>query len=183
MAKRLKKRWRRSSLWSIAISTKAKGRRLPMGEIRCSGRTASPGVAIGTLFVLQAAIHRVRGIGTAAEESGALDGAIGAAKIELIQLIEQTEGEAAEILTFQVAMLEDEELAAPARAEIAGGAAADLAWRQALDTQIADYAAADDEYFRARASDLVDIRDRVLHHLSGAQAQALPQGAVIAADD
>ena len=63
-----------------------------MGEIRCSGRTASPGVAIGTLFVLQAAIHRVRGIGTAAEEGGALDGAIGAAKIELMQLIEQTEG-------------------------------------------------------------------------------------------
>ncbi|GAB2178509.1 phosphoenolpyruvate--protein phosphotransferase [Dongia sp. agr-C8] len=154
-----------------------------MPEIRCSGRTASPGVAIGTLFVLEAAIHRVRGIGTATEESGALDDAIEAAKAEIAALITQTEGEAAEILTFQVAMLEDEALTAPARAEIAGGSPADLAWRQALDAQIADYAAADDEYFRARAGDLVDIRDRVLQHLSGAQVQALPQGAVIAADD
>jgi phosphotransferase system enzyme I (PtsI) len=154
-----------------------------MPETRCAGRTASPGVAIGTLFVLQSAIHRVRGLGTPAEEGNALDGAIAAAMTELAELIAQTEGEASEILTFQVAMLEDEELTAPARAEIAGGSSADLAWRTALDAQIADYAAADDEYFRARVSDLVDIRDRVLQHLSGAQAQALPQGAVIAAED
>jgi len=154
-----------------------------MAEIRCTGRSASPGVAIGTLFVLQAAIHRVRGVGTPAEEGRALDEAVAAAKLELAALIAETEGEASEILTFQIAMLEDEELAAPARAEIAGGSPADLAWRTALDAQIADYAAADDEYFRARASDLVDIRDRVLQHLSGAQAQALPQGAVIAAED
>src|SRR4029077_12108240 len=46
-----------------------------------------------------------------------------------------------------------------------------------------DYSASDDEYFRARVSDLVDIRDRVLQHLSGAKIQALPQGAVIAAED
>jgi len=154
-----------------------------MAEIRCTGRSASPGVAIGTLFVLQAAIHRVRGVGTAMEEGRALDDAIAAAKAELAELVAQTEGEASEILTFQVAMLEDEELASPARAEIAGGSPADLAWRTALDAQVADYAAADDEYFRARASDLVDIRDRVLQHLSGVQAQALPQGAVIAAED
>jgi phosphotransferase system enzyme I (PtsI) len=154
-----------------------------MAEIRCTGRTASPGVAIGTLFVLQSAIHRVRGAGTPDEEGTALGEAIDAAKAELTALIAEIEGEASEILTFQVAMLEDAELAAPARAEIAAGSPADLAWRTALDAQIADYAAADDEYFRARASDLVDIRDRVLQHLSGAQAQALPQGAVIAAED
>ena len=154
-----------------------------MSEIRCTGRTASPGVAIGTLFVLQSALHRVRGAGSTTEEGAALREAIEAAKAELTELITQTEGEAAEILTFQIAMLEDEELAAPAHTEIAGGSSADLAWRTALDVQIADYAAADDEYFRARVSDLVDMRDRVLQHLSGAQAQALPQGAVIAADD
>ena len=154
-----------------------------MPETRCTGRTASPGVAIGTLFILQSAIHRVRGAGTPLEEGIALVSAIEAAKAELTELISQAEGEAAEILTFQVAMLEDDELAAPARAEISDGAAADLAWRQALDAQISDYAASEDEYFRARGSDLVDIRDRVLQHLSGAQAQKLPQGAVIAADD
>jgi phosphotransferase system enzyme I (PtsI) len=80
-------------------------------------------------------------------------------------------------------MLEDAELAAPARAEIAAGVAADLAWRNALDAQIADYTASDDEYFRARVSDLADIRDRVLQQLSGGLVQALPSGAVIAAED
>jgi phosphotransferase system enzyme I (PtsI) len=154
-----------------------------MAETRCTGRTASPGVAIGTLFVLQPVIHRVRGAGTASEEHKALDDAIEAAKTELTGLIGQAQGAAAEILTFQVAMLEDEELVAPARVEIAEGIAADLAWREALDAQIAEYAASQDEYFRARGSDLVDIRDRVLQHLSGAQAQKLPQGAVIAAED
>ena len=154
-----------------------------MPEIRCTGRGASPGVAIGTLFVLQSAIAGKRGAGTPQQEDAALGDAIEVAKAELAELIGQAEGEAAEILTFQVAMLDDDELAAPARAEIATGVAADLAWRKALDAQIADYAASDDEYFRARVSDLVDIRDRVLQHLCGAQAQALPHGAVIAAED
>jgi phosphotransferase system enzyme I (PtsI) len=154
-----------------------------MGETRCTGRSASPGVAIGTLFILQSAVAGTRGAGAPAEEDAALSRALAAAGAELAVLIDQAEGEAAEILSFQVAMLEDEELAAPARAEIAGGIAADLAWRNALDAQIGDYAASDDEYFRARVSDLADIRDRVLQHLSGAQVQALPQGAVIAAED
>ena len=154
-----------------------------MGEIRCVGRGASPGVAIGTLYVLQSAVAVRRGAGTPAEENAALTDAIEIAKAELAELIAQASDEAAEILAFQVAMLEDEELASPARAEIEAGAAADLAWRKALDAQIADYSASDDEYFRARVSDLVDIRDRVLQHLSGAQAQAVPHGAVIAAED
>jgi phosphotransferase system enzyme I (PtsI) len=154
-----------------------------MAETRCTGRSASPGVAIGTLYILQSAIAGTRGAGSPTEESEALSRALTAGGAELATLIEQAEGEAAEILSFQVAMLEDEELAAPARAEIAAGTPADLAWRNALDAQIADYAASDDEYFRARVSDLADIRDRVLQHLSGAQVQALPQGAVIAAED
>jgi phosphotransferase system enzyme I (PtsI) len=154
-----------------------------MAEIRCTGRSASPGVAIGTLYILRSAIAVTRGAGTPAEEAAVLRHALETAGAELAVLIDQAEGEAAEILAFQVAMLEDDELAAPARAEIADGVAADLAWRKALDAQIADYTASDDEYFRARVSDLADIRDRVLQHLSGTQAQALPQGAVIAAED
>jgi phosphotransferase system enzyme I (PtsI) len=154
-----------------------------MAETRCTGRSASPGVAIGTLYILQSAMAATRGAGTPAEEDAALGRALGAAGAELAVLIEQAEEAAADILAFQVAMLEDEELAAPARVEIAGGVAADLAWRNALDAQIADYAASDDEYFRARVSDLADIRDRVLQQLSGAQVQALPHGAVIAAED
>jgi len=155
-----------------------------MAETRCTGRSASPGVAIGTLYILQSAIAGARGAGTPEEENAALTQAIQVAKTELEALVAAAEGEAAEILAFQVAMLEDEELAAPARVDITdGGLAADLAWRNALDAQIADYSVSDDEYFRARVSDLADIRDRVLQQLSGAQAQAMPEGAVIVAED
>ena len=62
--------------------------------------------------------------------------------------------------------------------------AADHAWRSALDAEIAGYRAAEDEYFRARAADIVDIRDRVLAHLSGVDAAAeIAGGSIVAGDD
>ena len=154
-----------------------------MGEIRCFGRSASPGVAIGTLHVLQALAGGNRVAGSPSAEAKALVDAVEIAKAELAVLIADAADEAGEILAFQVAMLEDEELAAPARAAITTGTPADFAWRKALDAQIADYAGSPDEYFRARAADLTDIRDRVLQHLSGAQAQTVPHGSVIAGED
>jgi len=42
---------------------------------------------------------------------------------------------------------------------------------------------ASDPYFRARASDLRDLRDRVLRHLSGEADQIVPAGVIVAADD
>ena len=67
---------------------------------------------------------------------------------------------------------------------ISAGITADHAWRSALDAEIAGYRAAEDEYFRARAADLVDIRDRVLAHLSGVDTVArIAGGSVVAADD
>jgi len=64
------------------------------------------------------------------------------------------------------------------------GITADHAWRLALDVEIAGYRAAEDEYFRARAADIVDIRDRVLAHLSGVDMVArIAGGSIVAADD
>ncbi|HVM84794.1 MAG TPA: phosphoenolpyruvate--protein phosphotransferase [Candidatus Binatia bacterium] len=155
-----------------------------VGELRCTGRSASPGVAIGTLYVLHAMTEGGRSAGSAAEEESALVTAIGRATAELTALMAEVGDEsAAEILAFQVAMLEDEALTTPAYDEIAGGASADRAWRSVMDLQIADYAGSGDEYFRARASDLADMRDRVLQHLSGAAFETAPGGAVIAAED
>jgi len=86
------------------------------------------------------------------------------------------------ILSFQIALLEDENLAAPGFARIAGGEAAHLAWHAAMDPEIASYEEAEDSYFRARASDLRDLRDRVLRHLAGEADQVVPAGVVVAAD-
>ena len=71
-------------------------------------------------------------------------------------------------------MLADDELTAPALAAIAAGSTAEAAWLAALDEQIAGYETSDDDYFRARAADLKDIRDRVLRNLAGGDTEAAP---------
>jgi len=99
-------------------------------------------------------------------------------------LIARSNREAAEILEFQVALLEDDALAEAAFVAIAEGAAADLAWLRAMHEEIAGYEKSDDEYFRARAADLYDIRDRVVAHLTGSAIEAgVPPGAIVTAQD
>jgi phosphotransferase system enzyme I (PtsI) len=95
-----------------------------------------------------------------------------------------SEGGAAEILGFQIAMLDDEALSEGAFQAIEAGVAADRAWTDALSAEIAGYEASPDDYFRGRAADLADIRDRVLSHLTGAAAaESFAPGAIILADD
>jgi phosphoenolpyruvate-protein phosphotransferase (PTS system enzyme I) len=155
-----------------------------VAEIHLIGRAASPGLAIGPVTVLTAAIARRTASGDPAQETAALQAAIEAAAAELAGLMETLQGEVVDILEFQVAMLEDDALADAAYAAVATGAAADHAWRSALDAEIAGYRSAEDEYFRARAGDLIDIRDRVLAHLSGADTAArITGGSIVAADD
>ncbi|MDR3465120.1 MAG: phosphoenolpyruvate--protein phosphotransferase [Xanthobacteraceae bacterium] len=155
-----------------------------MAEIRLTGRTASPGLALGPFTVLATAVAARTETGDPAQETAALLAAIEAATAELADLVATVEGDAADILEFQVAMLGDDALAEGAFDAITAGIPADHAWRAALDAEIADYGAADDEHFRARTADLVDIRDRVLAQLNGVdRAAAIPAGAIVACDD
>src|SRR5258706_8609744 len=101
----------------------------------------------------------------------------------LVAIAGRLTGDAREMITFQTAMLEDPALSEAAFASIASGMLADEAWMHALDAEIAGYKASQEDYFRARASDLVDIRDRVLRHLSGREATSIPAGAIVLADD
>ena len=80
-------------------------------------------------------------------------------------------------------MLEDDALSAPALMAIDAGTTADEAWTNALDGEIAGYEASDDDYFRARAADLKDMRDRVLRHLSGEASISAPEGAVLVGEE
>ncbi len=151
-------------------------------KVELRGVPAAPGLALGPLVQLD--------LGPCAAASQAdgnpeidLRAAIQAARGDLTRLCEAVDDEAAAILEFQVAMLEDEALSDPAFHMIAEGAGAKAAWETALAEQIDDYEAADDEYFRARAADLRDIRDRVLRHLLGATMGGFPPGAVLAGED
>lgn len=151
--------------------------------LRLQGISASAGYAEGPLFDLDRVAAPYTGKATVAEEKAALETAIGIATGRLAALIEATEGDAAEILEFQLAMLEDDALTGPAFAAILPGMPADMAWRQALDAEIAGYETSDQDYFRARAADMRDIRDQVLRALTEDGDIAVPAGAIFYGDD
>ncbi|MBB4305346.1 phosphotransferase system enzyme I (PtsI) [Rhodobium orientis] len=118
------------------------------------------------------------------EERERFDAALAASAEQLNILADAADVLGAEILEFQLALIEDDELLDPVREAIAGGRAAATSWRARLDEEIADYRSAEDDYMATRASDLSDLRDRVLANMNGGFTAAdLPDGAVIVADD
>lgn len=138
---------------------------------------------MGPLFVARSLARRQSETGTPDQEAAKLRQAIATAIAAIERLQAKASDDAGEILEFQVAMLGDDALAEAAFVAIADGAGASSAWMQALDAQIAEYATADDEYFRARASDLIDIRDSVLEHLEGGGGPLPPAGAIYLGED
>jgi phosphoenolpyruvate-protein phosphotransferase (PTS system enzyme I) len=149
------------------------------------GRTASPGFARGPFVRIDQAPCDSRAPGARDEEESALRAALAVAADQIAALAGAAGGDAAAILEFQLALLEDEGLLEPIFAAIAAGTPADAAWSQSLEKQIAEYQAAPDEYQRARATDLVDLCDRVRAALTGGTrfARKIPVGAVICAED
>ena len=148
---------------------------------------AAPGLAMGV-------IHRARPPRwqtlaaerrPVEEERKALDLALRRAAKELEELAAEGDETAAEILAFQIAMLADPELVAPAQEAMAGGEPAAGAFGDALNIQIQDYQASGDDYFQARAEDLIDLRDRVLVALGGEnrEEEVLPERAIVVAGE
>ena len=151
---------------------------------RIQGRSAAPGIALGPLVRLAAVKLDTSQRRPVTEEHQALVNALAASQEALALLAHEAgDAEAEAILSFQIALLEDDNLAAPAFALIAGGEVANLAWSAAIDPEIASYEESSDPYFRARASDLRDLRNRLLRHLAGEAEQSLPSGVIVVADD
>jgi len=152
--------------------------------LQLKGTPAAPGLAAGPLVRIAASQRPTRRRGAPAEEHGSLRAAIGVAREHLLSLADKA-GSATEegIVAFQLALLEDEELTHAAFEAIAAGESAEVAWELALDAQIADYESSQDAYFRGRAADLADLRDRVLDGLLGGARESIPPGAIVFADD
>ena len=149
------------------------------------GRTASIGFAHGPFVRVDGRTSSERVAAAPPDEEAALRAALVSAGQQIANLAEAVGGDAAQILEFQVALLEDDDFLDPIFAAIVEGAPAHTAWSSALEAQIADYNAAADEYLQARSSDLADLRDRVLRTLRGGEGEAskIPGGAVVCADD
>jgi phosphoenolpyruvate-protein phosphotransferase (PTS system enzyme I) len=149
-----------------------------------TGMPASAGFAIGPVFCAARCEkgHYTRHKSTDAEYAHLVH-SIELATETTVGLMDRAEGDAADILEFQVAMLGDDTFAESARALIDDGMAADLAWTQVLDAEIENYAQSEEEYFRARTADLTDIRDRVLRQLRGDDEEQIPEAVIYLADD
>src|SRR5258708_38224504 len=107
---------------------------------RIQGRSAAPGVALGPLVRLAPVKHDARQDRSAAEEHQALVDALAASGQDLTVLArEMADADAQAILAFQIALREDENLAAPAFARIAGGEASNRAWSASIGPDIGSY--------------------------------------------
>lgn len=158
-----------------------------MVERVLSGQPASTGLAAGPLMRLTPAPTPMRERVKHAKiehEVQALREALSRAAHQLHTLTEHADTAASDVIGFQLALIEDETLTQPIYEAVRCGQAADTAWAGALDDEIEHYAASSNEYFRARASDLRDLRDRVLDALFGDDAAPMVRhGAVVVADD
>ena len=150
-----------------------------------AGEIASRGLVLGTTELHSTAQLQDTAQGSPEEERSRLESAIAEAEAALTALaqrsVERGDETGADVLEFQIALLGDPELVAPALARIEGGSPAIEAWGLALDDQIEDYRSAEDEYFQARALDLEDLKARVSQTLSGAVTGS--RGELSALDD
>jgi phosphocarrier protein FPr len=155
-------------------------------------RPASPGIGIGparrpttTTVTLPPEVP-----GTPDRQRARLDDAVRQVRGDLESARAHTArrigaGEAA-IFEAQVLLLDDPDLLTEARHRIDTGADAARAWAGAADEVERRFAEMDDEYLRARAGDVRDVRDQVLRRLGGTSADsgdAGDSGGVLVATD
>ena len=170
-----------------------------MPERVLRGRPASPGLVIGPLVRLprvtvddvrpkleQQGEHLViREQVDPVVERAHLEDSLQRARHGLSELAAGADEMGAEILEFQLALLDDPALIEEALAQISDGVSASSAWQQVLYRQILSYEDAEDEYFRARAGDLKDVDVRVRRALGGTEDRPMPllPGAVVVDED
>lgn len=155
-----------------------------MIEKHFSGTGASTGLHVGRAIIVGIIGGNMREKLEPEDEKSALKTAINDAIASTGNLIATLGGAEAEILNIQNALLSDDALTETVWPQIEAGVSAHDAWHSALDIEIAGYLASQDEYFRARSTDLIDIRDRVsAHFFGGPKPLALAGGEIIIAHD
>ncbi|MBS1167311.1 MAG: phosphoenolpyruvate-protein phosphotransferase [Proteobacteria bacterium] len=150
------------------------------------GTTASPGLAIGISVRITSEDFEISESGTDVEqEIKELRAALQTAAADISAKIAASKGQQAEILAAHLSFVEDPDLRNAAWMLIRDGKSAAYAWKMAIDRQVAALRKLGNPVLAERASDLEDIRHRVLAILLGVSgsATALPGEAVIFAAD
>ncbi|MCA1409306.1 phosphoenolpyruvate--protein phosphotransferase [Ensifer sp. IC3342] len=152
--------------------------------LEITGVSASPGVGVGPVHLAADVTAEALALGdTVAAEGDKLRQAVATALAEVEALAARSDEESAGILDFQIEMLLDPALVEMAEDRIIAGHGAALAWVGALNDYIGDIEQAPDEQLRARAVDIVDIRNRVLSALTGRPLEDFAPGSVFVGRD
>jgi multiphosphoryl transfer protein len=140
-----------------------------------TGVAASGGVAIGPARHLHAPVGPPpeRAAEAPEREREKLDGAIATARDAIAAdrkaVAERAGAAEAAIFDAHLALLDDEAMLEPAHAALAGGATAERAWHDAAEHVADRYRALDEPLLRERAADVLDVGQRVVGALTGAQ--------------
>ena len=151
--------------------------------LRLQGMAASDGLFTGPVHWHSQAKQAREHTGNPAAEAADLQTAVAGAIVELSHLQQQSEGAAAQIIGFQIAMLEDPSLIAPCWHFISNHASADGAWSAALDEHIKICNASEDGLLQTGSENLADLHDRVLRLLTHAIHREIPAGVVLLGHD
>lgn len=155
-----------------------------------AGVTASPGLAVGTVFQVR---HQDLDVPENAENPQAetlrLEEALHEARRQLEALQVQLHGRAdankAAIFAAHQEILDDPELLETVRSAILKGKSAPFAWQQAINAQAQLLSKMNNALLAARAADLRDIGQRVVHNLTGAEARTIraPADSILVAEE
>ncbi|MBY5768612.1 phosphoenolpyruvate--protein phosphotransferase [Rhizobium leguminosarum] len=158
--------------------------------LRLKAKSASPGIASGPAFLAEepkapSAAERpdAAPASRAVGGYGALEKAIDISIGELEHLAEGADAESRDIIDFQIEVLRDPTIAEATGARIEADENVVFAWVATLDTYIGELEAADEEQMRARAVDILDIKNRVLGALAGTPIADFPPGSVFVGKD
>lgn len=152
--------------------------------IQGSGLPVFPGVAIGPAVVYRKAQRQMpTACGDPAEEQKKFDQACAAAQAQLSELFEKAKKELGEeqaaIIEVQSLMLQDLDYLEAVADAIQSGASAASAALDCGEMMAGMLAALDDEYMKARATDIRDVSQRVSGILCGGGGFQLPEGSFL----
>ena len=143
-------------------------------EARLVGTGAAGGVAIGPAVVIDTVEVEIP---VTDDPVASFNKAMAAVQADLIGLQEHARNagrtEAAEVLGAQALMAEDPMLANSVAAGVEAGATLEEAVTNTSAEIAAMFAAIDDPYIAARATDVVEVTDRVRRHLAGVESTDL----------
>ncbi|MBY3413067.1 phosphoenolpyruvate--protein phosphotransferase [Rhizobium laguerreae] len=158
--------------------------------LRLKAKSASPGIASGPAFLAEepkAPSAAERPDAAPASQAvggyGALEKAIDISIGELEHLADGADAESRDIIDFQIEVLRDPSIAEATGARMEADENVVFAWVATLDAYIGELEAADEEQMRARAVDILDIKNRVLGALAGTPIADFPPGSVFIGKD